>query len=202
VILLVNALSALNLTRVFRMTFLGEAQAKTRRAPEVPWPMAVPMVTLTIGALVLPWGLEQLISSPPVPAQLGLPAVLLILSGLVGFGTGFLIPISRRRTRSLDQRIRRVQDALAKDFYIEQIYQITIVALVKACSDAVSWFDKNIVDGFVNAIGLATIGGGEGLRYSISGRSQSYLATMVIGVGALMLLIFLLSQLPSIAARS
>jgi NAD(P)H-quinone oxidoreductase subunit 5 len=199
VILLVNALSALNLTRVFRMTFLGEAQAKTRRAPEVPWPMAVPMVTLTIGALVLPWGLEQLISSPPVPAELGLPAVLLIASGLMGFGTGFLIPISRRRTRSLDQRIRRLQDALAKDFYIEQIYQITIVALVKNCSDAVSWFDKTIVDGLVNVVGIATLGGGEGLRYSVSGRSQSYLVTMLVGVAALMLLIFLLSQLPAFA---
>jgi NAD(P)H-quinone oxidoreductase subunit 5 len=66
----------------------------------------------------------------------------------------------------------------------------------------VSWFDKTIVDGFVNAIGLVTIGGGEGLRYSISGRSQSYLATMLVGVGALMLLIVLLSQLPSIAAGS
>jgi NAD(P)H-quinone oxidoreductase subunit 5 len=157
------------------------------------------MVTLTIGALVLPWGLEQLISSPPVPAELGLPAVLLIASGLMGFGTGFLIPISRRRTRSLDQRIRRLQDALAKDFYIEQIYQITIVALVKACSDAVSWFDKTIVDGLVNVVGIATLGGGEGLRYSVSGRSQSYLVTMLVGVAALMLLIFLLSQLPAFA---
>jgi NAD(P)H-quinone oxidoreductase subunit 5 len=44
VFLLVNLLTALNLTRVFRLVFLGPAQPKSRRAPEVAWPMAVPMV--------------------------------------------------------------------------------------------------------------------------------------------------------------
>ena len=44
VLVLVNGLTALNLTRVFRLVFWGEPQQKTRRAPEVGWQMALPMV--------------------------------------------------------------------------------------------------------------------------------------------------------------
>lgn len=196
VILVVNALSGLNLTRVFRMTFLGAIQPKTRRAPEVPWALALPMVSLTIGTILLPWLLERLVASPPVPNRLGLAAGLLALSGFVGCITGFVIPLYRQRLRSLNPLLRFGQDVLAYDFYIDKLYDRTIVQLVNSCSKVASWFDRQVVDGFVNAIGLATIGGGQGLRYSISGRSQSYLVTMLIGVGVLVALIAILSQLP------
>ncbi|MEO0949588.1 MAG: NAD(P)H-quinone oxidoreductase subunit F, partial [Cyanobacteria bacterium J06641_5] len=55
VMLAINALSALNLTRVFRLVFLGDPQPKTRRALEAPWPMALPMVSLTIVTLLTPF---------------------------------------------------------------------------------------------------------------------------------------------------
>ena len=44
VYLLVNCLTAINLVRVFRLVFWGQSQPKSRRAPEVAWPMATPMV--------------------------------------------------------------------------------------------------------------------------------------------------------------
>src|SRR4028118_616529 len=47
VLLLVNGLTALNLTRIFGLVFAGKPQPKTRRAPEVGWQMALPMVILT-----------------------------------------------------------------------------------------------------------------------------------------------------------
>ncbi|MER3588616.1 MAG: NAD(P)H-quinone oxidoreductase subunit F, partial [Mastigocladus sp. ERB_26_1] len=59
VLVIVNGFTALNLTRVFRLVFWGEPQQKTRRAPEAPWPMAFPMVTLTILTLLLPMMLQQ-----------------------------------------------------------------------------------------------------------------------------------------------
>ena len=34
---MVNLLTAVNLTRVFRLVFLGPTQPKSRRAPEAPW---------------------------------------------------------------------------------------------------------------------------------------------------------------------
>ncbi|HEY9597656.1 MAG TPA: NAD(P)H-quinone oxidoreductase subunit F, partial [Cyanophyceae cyanobacterium] len=58
--LVVNGITAFGFTRVFRLVFLGSPQPKTRRAPEVPWPMAFPMVTLTIVTLMTPLFLQQL----------------------------------------------------------------------------------------------------------------------------------------------
>jgi NAD(P)H-quinone oxidoreductase subunit 5 len=39
------------------------------------------------------------------------------------------------------------------------------------------------VDGFINLIGFASILSGEGLKYSVSGRSQGYMLTILLGVG-------------------
>jgi len=47
VLLLVNGLTAFNLTRVFRLVFSGSPQVKTCRAPEVGWQMALPMMGLS-----------------------------------------------------------------------------------------------------------------------------------------------------------
>ena len=50
----VNFINALNLVRVFRFVFCGEPQMKTRRAPEAPWAMAFPMISLSIVVLLAP----------------------------------------------------------------------------------------------------------------------------------------------------
>jgi NAD(P)H-quinone oxidoreductase subunit 5 len=39
-----------------------------------------------------------------------------------------------------------------------------------------------VLDGFVNLVGFASIFGGESLKYSISGQSQFYLLTILIGI--------------------
>ena len=54
IVMFVNLFSAINLTRLFRVIFLGKPQVKTRRAPEAPWQMSVPMVSLIIVTLIVP----------------------------------------------------------------------------------------------------------------------------------------------------
>ncbi|RZM77161.1 NAD(P)H-quinone oxidoreductase subunit F [Leptolyngbya iicbica] len=188
VFLLVNLLTALNLTRVFRLIFLGSAQPKTRRAPEVPWPMAVPMVTLVGVTLLLPLGMHQMDLLPPW-RYINLTAfVLLMASGVAGVAIGATMPLSQALARSTQKPLRILQDLLAYDFYTEKLYRLTVVGLVERLSFASSWFDRYVVDGLVNSIGLASLMGGESLKYSISGRSQGYILTIVFGVGLLMLL--------------
>ena len=188
VFLLVNALTALNLTRVFRLVFLGQPQPKTRRAPEVAWPMAVPMVTLTIFTLIVPLMLQRMLLLPPWTYINKQALVMLIVSGIVGVGVGAWVPLSKTLSRSLQRPLRILQDLLAYDFYTEKLYGLTVVWLVARISLASSWFDRYVVDGLVNSVGLASLLGGESLKYSISGRSQGYLLTIVVGVSLLGLL--------------
>ncbi|NEP17068.1 MAG: NAD(P)H-quinone oxidoreductase subunit F [Leptolyngbya sp. SIO4C1] len=186
--LLVNGLTAFNLARVFRLVYLGPVLPKVRRAPEVNWMMALPMVTLAIFVLMVPLVMLRMSLLPPL-AYLNIPlTTLLMLSGFAGFTAGFTAPLSKVWARSSQKPVRVFQDLLAYDFYTERLYRLTIVFLVEQLSRISSWFDRYVVDGAVNFVGAASLLGGEGLKYSISGQSQSYILTIVIGVGLLSLL--------------
>ncbi|MDA0865137.1 MAG: NAD(P)H-quinone oxidoreductase subunit F [Cyanobacteria bacterium] len=188
IFLIVNLLTALNLTRVFRLVFLGEAQPKTRRAPEVAWPLALPMVTLTVFTLLVPLVMQKLYLLPPWTYVNKSALVCLILSGVIGVGIGATIPLSKALIRSMSRPVRLLQDLLAYDFYTERLYRVTVVRLVRALAIASDWFDRYVVDGLVNSVGFASLLGGESLKYSISGQSQGYLFTIVVGVSLLGLL--------------
>jgi NAD(P)H-quinone oxidoreductase subunit 5 len=65
------------------------------------------------------------------------------------------------------------------------LYRISVVLVVSSISRFSAWFDRYIVDGFVNFVGLASIFSGETLKYSASGRSQAYMLTILLVVGLL-----------------
>ena len=185
VFLVVNLLTAVNLTRVFRLVFLGPTQPKTRRAPEAPWPMAVPMVTLSVFNLLVPAIMGEL-DLLPSWNYLNLPVTAaLIASGAIGVALGTAIPLSKSLARSTQRSLRIAQDILAYDFYTERLYRLTVVAAVGGFAKLINWFDRYVVDGLVNAVGLASLMGGESLKYSISGQSQVYLLTIMVGVSLL-----------------
>ena len=196
ILMFVNALSAINLTRVFRLVFLGKPQPKTRRAPEVPWAMALPMVGLTVVTLLASIAphLWPLWLSPVAPIdnadtaliQWAMP--LLVASGVIGLIIGSRIELHRAWSRPMQRWLRFVQDLFAYDFYIEKIYELTVVMAVGLTSKATTWFDRNVVDGAVNFVGLATIFSGQALKYNVSGRSQFYILTIVIGTCLLFVL--------------
>jgi NAD(P)H-quinone oxidoreductase subunit 5 len=192
VLLLVNLLTALNLTRVFRLVFLGAPQAKTRRAPEVPWTMAVPMVAMIVMTLLVPFMLRRLYLVPDWEylnwAMLGL----LVLSGAIGCGLGATIYLNRTWARPVQRSLKFLQDLLAYDLYVEQLYKVTVVWVVNQLSRLSAWFDRYVLDGAVNLVGLVSIFSGESLKYSISGQSQFYLLTIVIGVSVIGVLLTLL----------
>ncbi len=199
VLLLVNCLTALNLTRIFGLVFAGKSQQKTRRAPEVAWLMAVPMVAMIIVTLLVPMMLQQwqlLLSwNAPlfeVPAS-GFAEILrqatvplLLISGLIGVAIGGAIYLYGIGSKPFKLPWKGLQDLLAYDFYIDRVYNLTVVLLISRISALSAWIDRYIIDGIVNVFGLATLFSGEGLKYSISGQSQFYLLTIALGVGGLM----------------
>jgi NAD(P)H-quinone oxidoreductase subunit 5 len=189
VLLFVNGLTALNLTRVFRLVFLGQPQPKTRRAPEVTWPMAVPMVSLTVITLLVPLMLQSVSLLPTWEYINKSSVLLLVLSGLVGCGIGATIYLQKAWSRSLQLPWRVVQDLLGYDFYIERLYRLSVVFPVDLVSRFSAWFDRYMVDGVVNFVGLASIFSGQSLRYSTSGQTQFYALTVLLGVGLLGMLL-------------
>lgn len=195
IVMFVNIFSAINLTRLFRVIFLGKPQVKTRRAPEAPWQMSVPMVSLMVVTLVtalapIHWHLWL---SPNKPLPMGNLALvnqyatpLLIASGLLGCVIGSTMTVGKAWARSSNFTVRFVQDLLAYDFYIDRLYEVTVIAAVSNLAKLTSWIDRYVVDGAVNLVSLATIFSSNALKYNATGQSQFYIATIVIGMGLLL----------------
>jgi NAD(P)H-quinone oxidoreductase subunit 5 len=185
VLVIVNGLTSLNLTRIFRLVFWGEPQQKTRRAPEVVWPMALSMVSLTVVALLIPLMLQEWYLLPSWESIDGYVVAILLSSSLVGVTIGSTIYLHKAWSRSRVLTWRFVQDLLGYDFYIDRIYRFTVVSAVALLSKISAWSDRYLVDGLVNLVGFAAIFSGQTLKYSVSGRSQGYLLTIIIGVSIL-----------------
>ncbi len=182
VLLITNALTAVNLCRVFRSVFLGPAMPKTRRTPEVIWLMALPMVSLSVLVLLTPLLLARL---DPVPGLASFPwpiGLAVVGSGLLGVGIGARLPLDAVRSRSSPQALRGLQDLLAFDFYSEAAYRSTLVALVAALARLSDWLDRRLVNGVVNGFGRLSLQSAEGLKLGVSGQLQSYLLTAVVAI--------------------
>ncbi len=192
-LLFVNCLSAINMMRLFRLLFLGEPQMKSRRTPEVTWTMAFPMFSVAIFTLLtsfvpLNWNL-WLSPNPPLSDNsfiINWSIPLIIGSGLLGCVIGIVIQLRRAWAMPNQFYLRFFQDLLAYDFYLEKVYQYTVVWAVSSLSKIMSWIDRYIIDGAVNLVSLAAIFSGNALKYNATGQSQYYILTIVFGLSLLL----------------
>ena len=189
VVLVTNTLTVWNLLRQFRHIFLGSPLPKTRRAPEVNWLMAVPMVALTVIVLVSPLLMQRLY---PVPGVAAFPAhvtALVVASGGLGVVIGCLQPLRKSMSRSIVKPVRLMQDLLAYDFYTDRVYRFSIVRLVSSLAQAADWVDRVVVSGMANGVGRLSLASAEGLKLGVSGASQTYVLTVVAAVVLLLLVV-------------
>lgn len=185
VVIVVNGLTAFNLMRVFSLVFLGEPKPKTRRAPEVTWQLAVPIVSMIIVTLLVPVMLQRWGLLPDWSVFNWGAALLLGLSTLVGTGLAMAVYSKDGWEKPIEFPWRALQTLLAEDFAIMRIYQFSVVLGVSLVSKLTAWIDRYVVDGLVNLVGLATLVSGEGLKYSGFGKFQLYGMTILIGVALL-----------------
>ncbi len=204
VALLVNAITAFGLMRVFSLMFLGYTKPKTRRSPEVSWQVALPMVSLLVVVLHTPLMLPQWNPVRHLWLAVDTPAIMsLVGSSLAGFGLGIWIyikqnyavgstvPLPPPVTRTIWQGVQRF---VADDLEVRALYKWTVVLVVRRGSDFLSWVDRHLVDGVVNFFGFASIFSGESLKYTSSGRSQQYILTILVGVLVVALLSFYFAE--------
>jgi NAD(P)H-quinone oxidoreductase subunit 5 len=184
VIITVNALTAVSLTREFGLIFGGKARQMSQRSPEAHWPMILPMVILLAFSLHLPLVLQSL-SLLPDWATLNKDVVLLLIwssvSGCSITGVVYLGNIPK----PIRLPWQGLQDFFAYDFYTPKLYRITIIFGVAKISQLADMIDRLVVDGIVNLVGLFSLLGGESLKYSTSGQTQFYAFTVLVGVSVL-----------------
>jgi NADH-quinone oxidoreductase subunit L len=119
------------------------------------------------------------------PEAIRTERLLALLSLLVAAG-GIVIGWFIYRSRPLLQMPRLIENK----YYVDEMYDTAIVHPIEAGSRVGLWkfFDLEVIDGFLHALGSAVVDGGRVLRYLQIGFVRSYAA--IILFGALLLIAF------------
>jgi NAD(P)H-quinone oxidoreductase subunit 5 len=185
VILIVNTATTFSLTRLFCRIFLGKAHPMAERSVEPFWLISLPTISLAVFICHLPIILQDLEMLPNWGDVNGLLAPLLVWSSISGLVMSGLIYGVGDVIQPVKLPIPLVQNFFAYDLYVQRFYQLTIVLLVAVSARVVNWFDRYVVDGLVNLVGIGTLFSGQALKYSTSGQSQLY---MLLGFSGVVLL--------------
>ncbi|WP_373527762.1 NAD(P)H-quinone oxidoreductase subunit F [Nostoc sp.] len=184
IVITVNALTAVSLTREFGLIFGGKPKQMSERSPEAHWPMILPMMILLGFTLHLPLVLQSL-SLLPDWATLNKDVVLLLIwSSIFGCSITGVIYLGNI-PKPIRLPWKGLQDLFAYDFYTPKLYRMTIIFSVAKISQLADMIDRFVVDGIVNLVGLFSLLGGETLKYSTSGQPQFYTLTVLLGVSVL-----------------
>jgi NAD(P)H-quinone oxidoreductase subunit 5 len=181
-VLVINALAAFSVTRVFGLIFAGSRQQMTQRSPENIWTIVLPMMIVLGFTLHLPLILQSLSLLPAWETLNKDVALLLTWSSIFGVSLGSVIYIGQAVTKPIRLSWKPLQDFLAYDFYTPNLYRYSVVGSVDFISRLTDWIDRYVVDGLVNFVGLASIFGGETLKYNNSGQTQFYVLTIALGL--------------------
>ncbi|PSR17207.1 NAD(P)H-quinone oxidoreductase subunit F [filamentous cyanobacterium CCP3] len=185
IVLLVNWLAAFSLARLIGLIFAGNTQQMTIRAPEPLWLIVLPMAIAAAFTLHLPLVMAQL-NLLPVWAEVSKDmALLLTWSSILGAIVGTLLYVNRVVEDPSKLIQKPLQNLLAYDFYTPKLYRNTFVLGVDMLSRLTDWLDRYVVDGLVNAVGLASLFSGETLKYGNTGQLQFYVLTISLGVALL-----------------
>jgi len=188
-LLLLNALIAFSLMRVFGLIWGGQPKQMTTRATEPIWLIVMPMTFLAGVVLHTPQILNALGVITNWSELVSSNSLILLGSSILGLTAGGYLYLNTQIAKPIQLPWLGLQNFLANDFYTPKLYKVTIVGLVDGISQRMYWFDRFFVDGVGNFFGLATLFSGQNLRYSTFGQLQLYTLTIVLGIGILVLLL-------------
>jgi len=95
------------------------------------------------------------------------------------------MPSRPERVRELAARAPFLYRASLNKWWFDDLYHLLFMVIGGRLAAAFWWFDREVVDGTVNAVGGATIGAGHGLRRVQTGRVQNYALGIAIGLIAM-----------------
>jgi NADH-quinone oxidoreductase subunit L len=120
---------------------------------------------------------------------------IMILSGLIaltGIGLAYVLHLKdRARGEAIAQSLQPFTSILEAKYFVDEIYQALIVEPLRQAGETFYAIDRFIVDGIVSLIGYVPQFSGFALKLSTQrGYLQGYAATMLLGIAAILLLIF------------
>jgi NADH-quinone oxidoreductase subunit L len=164
---------------------------------EAPLTMSIPLIFLALVTLVagfLPFG--EFVSSNGEAYHIHLNwtvAGTSICVAVIGIAIATVMYLKGNQTvaNKLSTTFAGFYKAAYKRFYIDEVYQFVTHKIIFNCiSTPLAWFDRHVVDGFMNSLAWVSNTTGEKIRGLQSGSIQLY--TMIFLGGALIITLLLL----------
>ncbi len=198
--LITSGLTAFYMFRLYFRIFWSKATSlpEERAAGEVKneggFAMMLPLVLLAIGAATagfIPFG--HFVSSDGTRLETEfhvLFSIIPVALGLAGiFLAWWMYKTQNDKPDKLAASLNGLYKAAYHKFYIDEIYMfITQKIIFNLVGRPAAWFDKNIVDGLMNATGNSTKDISETIKGLQSGKVQSYAIYFLVGVIGMALL--------------
>jgi len=92
------------------------------------------------------------------------------------------MPSRPERVRELTARAPFLYRASLNKWWFDDLYHLLFMVIGGRIAAAIWWFDREVIDGTVNAVGTGTIDAGRGLRQVQTGRVQNYALGIAIGL--------------------
>ncbi len=195
--LFVAGLTSFYMFRIYFMTFWGEPRSEhAQGAHEATWSMTLPLGVLAIFSIFAGFvpitSFVSVVASPSHSEMVHphTPVWLpLLATGFAVFGAlvAYWLYVKEKG------QVERIVDSLGlfykwtlKKFYIDEIYLfVTHKVIFMFVAAPIAWFDRHVVDGFMNLMAWVTTRLGSLLRYLQTGQTHTY--SMIFVLGALLL---------------
>ena len=197
--LVTSGLTAFYMFRLYFSIFWNkEAQVPTEHHNKHSMVMSLPLILLAIGAALagfIPFG--EFVSSDGSklhPEFHPLFSVVPVIIGLTGIVIAWLLYKKKNDVpEKIANSLQSLYQAAYRKFYIDEIYLfITNKVLFNLVGRPAAWFDRNIIDGMVNASGSVTQVVSARIKKIQSGKVQQYAIYTLVGViGLAILFIYL-----------
>jgi NADH-quinone oxidoreductase subunit L len=92
------------------------------------------------------------------------------------------LPYRPEQVRELTARAPFLYRASLNKWWFDDLYHLLFIVIGGRVAEAIWWFDREVIDGTVNAVGGVTVGAGRGLRRVQTGRVQNYALGIALGL--------------------
>jgi NADH-quinone oxidoreductase subunit L len=183
--------TALYMSRLFFLVFMGKPNSAAAGTRESKASMTIPLIVLAVlstiaGFVETPWNgwFGSWLSGEPEEAHgSGVVIIASIAVGLLGIYLGWLVYGKGSVSRTvIAERMPWLVKLLEQSYYMDELYAAVIIKPLKAVGAALTVFDEYVVGGVVRAAGLATSSVGRLSARLQNGQMQTYSLAAVIGL--------------------
>ncbi len=197
--LLASGFTAFYMFRVYWIVFWQKEKSEhIHHAHESPYIMLLPLIVLAaLSSVAGFFPVTDFVSFINKESTHSIhPAIALPATGLAITGVFFSYLFYMRKTDFpliLSNKFSIFYSIIKNKFYIDEIYLfVTKQIIFRMVSAPIAWFDRNVVDGSVNASGFITRQSGKYLAKLQTGQAQDYLTWLIVGSVSLLLLLWMI----------